>query len=192
VERTSTIVVTQSCELEVDFRAERLDTYCWMLRWDVECAQAVYLDGGGVTGHDQRRVCPSTSTRYTLRVVTQSGQDQYYYVTLPDDTTARQAPKQISPPNGSIFDHYPRTTTLDWSSVPDAYYYRVEIDCFDCCASGYWCTDVGQTWQVKEVTGTEFTFDFVGAQPGRWRVWAVYYDNVEGPKSGWWTFEYLQ
>ncbi len=192
IERTATVVVTQPREPEVSFRTERLDTSCWLLRWDVEYARAVYLDGDGVTGHDQRRMCPAQTTRYTLRVVTLAGQDRYYYQTISVGAPQRQAPVQISPPDGSVFDRYPRTTTLRWQSVPDAYFYRVEIDCYHCCASGAWCTEVGQTWQIENASDTEFTFDFVGAQPGRWRVWAVYLDYSEGPKSGWWTFEYLR
>jgi hypothetical protein len=192
LERTATIVVAQAREPQVTFSLERWDTSCWTLVWDVEDAQAVYLDGNPVIGHDQRRVCPSSTTRYTLRVVSLSGEDFYHYQTITVGATARQAPAQLSPPDGSSFSHYPRTTTLEWSIVPDASYYRVEVDCFHCCASGYWCNDVGQTWLVKEATGTEFTFDHVGAQPGRWRVWAVYYDGSEGPQTGWWTFEYLR
>jgi hypothetical protein len=41
---------------------------CTVLHWDVEGASAVYLNGDGVRGHDDREVCPSESTRYTLRV----------------------------------------------------------------------------------------------------------------------------
>ena len=35
-----------------------------------------------------------------------------------------------------------------------------------------------------------YTFDFVGAQPGRWRVWAVDVNGQKGPKSDWWGFSY--
>ncbi len=102
-------------------------------------------------------------------------------------------PVQLSPPDGSVFDHYPRTTRLIWEPVPGALIYGVEIDCFHCCAVDQWCTDVGQTWFIEgEITGTEYVFDFVGAQPGRWRVWIVSADGSEGPKSGWSTFIYTQ
>jgi len=102
-------------------------------------------------------------------------------------------PVQISPPEGSVFEHYPRTTTVTWAEVQGVYSYGVEVDCYHCCAEGEWCTDVGQTWFVtSEIYETNYTFDFVGAQPGRWRVWAIYPDGTEGPKSGWWEFRYLQ
>ena len=46
---------------------------CTWLRWEVDRVREVYLDGAGVVGHDQRRVCPNTGTRYELRVVDRDG-----------------------------------------------------------------------------------------------------------------------
>jgi hypothetical protein len=102
-------------------------------------------------------------------------------------------PQQTSPANGSVFGHYPRTTTLKWNAVAGAASYTVEVDCFHCCKSGFWCTDVGQQWKVVPgLTTTYYTFDFVGAQPGRWRVWAVGSGGNESAKSGWWGFTYTK
>ena len=103
------------------------------------------------------------------------------------------APTQLSPADGSVFDHYPRTTTLKWTAVPGATSYTVEIDCYHCCQSGKWCTDVGKTYNlVPDIKATSYTFDFVGAQPGRWRVWAVDAIGQESPKTGWWEFRYTR
>ena len=44
----------------------------------------------------------------------------------------------------------------------------------------------------KTTSATEAEFDFLGAQPGRWRVWAVDASGIEGPKSGWGTFSYTK
>jgi len=102
-------------------------------------------------------------------------------------------PAQLSPANGSVFHHYPRTTTLRWTAVPGAASYTVEIDCFHCCGFNRWCTDIGQTWKVMpNIHGTSYTFNFVGAQPGRWRVWAVDAHGNEGPRTPWWEFKYTQ
>jgi len=63
---------------------------CTVLHWDVEHATAVYLDGGGVAGHDIRQVCPTSTTTYHLHVTAPSGDvDRYVTVTVspPPDTT---------------------------------------------------------------------------------------------------------
>jgi len=106
---------------------------------------------------------------------------------------ALSAPVQVSPPNGAMFSNFPRTTKLDWNQVPGAASYTVEIDCLSCCEVGKWCTDVGKTYKVvPNLHTTDYTFDFVGAQPGRWRVWAVGANNQQGPKSPWRNFRYTK
>jgi hypothetical protein len=45
---------------------------------------------------------------------------------------------------------------------------------------------------VRGVTGTSYTFNFVGAQPGRWRVSSVNGGGVAGPPSGWRQFRYTR
>jgi hypothetical protein len=102
-------------------------------------------------------------------------------------------PIQISPTDGSVFDHYPRTTTLTWQSVSGASSYSVEVDCFNCCGFNQWCSDIGETWHlISDIQTTEYTFNWVGAQPGRWRVWAIDANGIEGYKSPWWEFVYTQ
>ncbi len=69
---------------------------CTALRWDVEHADAVYLDGQGVTGHEARQVCPPQTQTYTLKVVA-GGQETAYRVTIevtpaPDTPTPRPSP----------------------------------------------------------------------------------------------------
>jgi eukaryotic-like serine/threonine-protein kinase len=104
---------------------------------------------------------------------------------------ALPAPHQLTPPNGAIFSNYPRTTTLTWSPVAGAASYTVELDCFQCCAANKWCTAVGRSWQtVTGITGTTYVFNWVGAQPGRWKVWAVGRKGRKGRKSPWSKFTY--
>jgi hypothetical protein len=103
------------------------------------------------------------------------------------------APVQLAPANGAVFNNYPRKTTLVWKPVPGAAKYAVEIDCMSCCQAGKWCTDAGTTWKVvQNINANQYTFDFVGAQPGRWRVWAIGPNNQPGPKSPWWEFRYTK
>jgi hypothetical protein len=48
------------------------------------------------------------------------------------------------------------------------------------------------TTLVPSLSEPTYTYDFVGAQPGCWRAWAVDQSGVEGMKSPWWRFEYQQ
>jgi len=54
---------------------------CTTLRWDVRNVRQVYVESDGVVGQGSRQVCPSSSTTYTLRAVTDQG-DEYRYVTV--------------------------------------------------------------------------------------------------------------
>lgn len=104
-----------------------------------------------------------------------------------------QAPRQVSPRNGQVFNHFPRNTTLTWRPVLGAKSYTVEVDCFHCCTRNSWCTQVGRTHIVKSnIRRTQFNFNWVGAQKGRWRVWAVDRRNQPGDKSPWRTFSYTR
>ena len=108
-------------------------------------------------------------------------------------STILPAPVQVSPSKGTVFNHFPRTTKLVWRPVAGASSYTVEIDCFHCCQKDKWCTEVGRTYKIqRNLTTTSYTFDFVGAQPGRWRVWAVGANGQSGVKSGWWEFRYTR
>ena len=91
------------------------------------------------------------------------------------------APAPLTPADGAVFGHYPRSTTLTWEAVPGASAYVVEVE-YD---GGGWTPLTSEM-----LTSTSFTFDFVGMQPGRWRVWALDGDGVEGDKSPWRVFEY--
>jgi hypothetical protein len=69
----------------VSFRADAYTITagsCTWLRWDVDNVRAVYLDGQGVVGHDQRQVCPNATTTYTLRIVRLDGTDALYPITI--------------------------------------------------------------------------------------------------------------
>ena len=104
--------------------------------------------------------------------------------------TGLPAPVLESPYNGKIFDQgFPRNTTFTWSAVPGAKKYVLELmacssskpnDCF------VWPKDKPK----HEVFGTTYTYGFVGAQPGKWRVTAIDAKGVAGTPSGWWTFRY--
>ena len=112
--------------------------------------------------------------------------ERFYDVTYTWEQKMVATPTQLSPANGSVFDFFPRTTTLSWTAVDNAASYSVEIQFF---SGGTWTT---HGTSASGLNGTSYTFDFVGAQPGRWRVWAVDANGEASPRSGWWEFEYLR
>lgn len=98
------------------------------------------------------------------------------------------APRQLSPASGTVFNNYPRTTTLQWSTVPGATSYTVQVYYYQ--PGDTTCTGGAQDYLTPNITNTSYTFDFVGAQPGCWRVWAVDATGRQSPSSGWWEFSY--
>lgn len=106
-------------------------------------------------------------------------------------------PKLISPENGSIFDHYPRSLTLDWesSSGPGIITYVLEHG-FTWCFShenlydmGEWGAGCTCFYPLRYLSETSYSFDFVGAQPGRWRVKAES-EYGESEWSEWFYFRF--
>jgi hypothetical protein len=95
------------------------------------------------------------------------------------------APRLLSPAPGAVFDHYPRQTTVVWSEVPGAASYKVE---WEYESDGSW-SNPSPPITVQEPVAT---FQFVGAQPGRWRVSPVDPSGHEGPKSDWREFRYTR
>nr|MDQ3806007.1 hypothetical protein [Acidobacteriota bacterium] len=107
---------------------------------------------------------------------------------------ALPAPRQTAPAEGTVFEHYPRTTVLEWAAVPGAAGYAVEVEYF------YPCPDAdcpkaaphqlnGDPPQFG-LEATRYEFNFVGATRGRWRVWAVDAKGRAGAKSPWSSFSY--
>ena len=92
--------------------------------------------------------------------------------------------------DGSEFEIYPRVTSLKWKAVDGAVGYLVEI--MACSSSNpancFSHPMIEQT--TRETTETEYTFNFIGAQPGKWRVMAVDSTGKPGMPSGWWAFSY--
>jgi hypothetical protein len=104
-------------------------------------------------------------------------------------------PIQLTPAENDRFDHYPRTTTLKWDKVDGAVSYQVEVDY---CQDSSVLTECRRPAPLifslildkKPITKSNYRFDFVGAQPGRWRVWAIDKDGRSGFKSPWRMFSY--
>jgi hypothetical protein len=71
--------ITRIKPASVSFRAEQETIQageCTRLHWNAENIAELYLDGGGVVGHDSREVCPDATTRYELKAVLQDGSER--------------------------------------------------------------------------------------------------------------------
>jgi hypothetical protein len=100
-------------------------------------------------------------------------------------------PVLVSPLNDQVFANYPRKTVLVWQPVSGATGYYLTVDACTSPAP----INANSVWQnvVKgTVQGTSFTFDFVGAQPGRWNVMAIDStdDHQQSEVSAWSNFAY--
>jgi len=115
---------------------------------------------------------------------------------------AGDPPTPIAPPSGIRFDVYPRKTTVSWHAVPNADHYLLEVEML---MQEHARTPTGKTidrgwrWAPHNdglnsavVRDTVATFYFIGAQPGRWCVRAIFADGRSSPASPWHTFLYLQ
>src|ERR1017187_4639219 len=68
---------------------------------------------------------------------------------------------------------------------------RTKILLLACCYQDAWHAESeGIPGTAYETTATETTFDFVGAKPGRWRVWPVNGNGQRSNPSDWRTFRY--
>jgi hypothetical protein len=108
------------------------------------------------------------------------------------------APIQLAPDDNIKFDSYPRVTKLEWEPVAGAVSYIVEVDY---CQPGEKdrteCVNPlphsgGDNPPMTRITNTNYTFNFIGAQPGKWRVRAVDKDGGEGFNSPWRKFIYTR
>lgn len=110
------------------------------------------------------------------------------------------APAQMTPADNAIIDSFPRMTRLEWTPVPGAVAYGVEVEA---CNTPYRSTRAGipddgecinpsPFLERLRLAGTTIEFPFRGAQPGRWRVWAIGKDQRQGLKSPWRRFVHLQ
>jgi TonB family protein len=107
----------------------------------------------------------------------------------PQDSTLAAA-RLLSPGDRAEFNTFPRRTAFRWAPVAGAASYILE---WDYGYSGVWHTEAEKTTGAGfMVMGTEYSFDFVGAQPGRWRVWAVNPEGTRGAPSKWRTFKYTR
>ena len=121
-------------------------------------------------------------------------------MTTTRDETRLPAPVQVTPQDNEVFDSFPRKTRLSWNPVAGAVSYGVEVEsCWkrspqesSRLPDDQECTNPSPYDEKLGISELTYEFFFKGAQPGRWRVWAIGKDNRSGHKSAWRRFEYLK
>src|SRR5215472_1445943 len=96
------------------------------------------------------------------------------------------APVQISPTDQARLHGFPRRVVFEWSNVPGAKWYGIEIDYY----GAGWSSQEGRPTHIVRVKNPTLTFDFVGNQPGSWRVWAIDKKERPGQVSAWSMFTF--
>jgi hypothetical protein len=173
------------------------------LRWRTRNAVSAHLSGvGPVPVNGSKAVTVGEQGTYVLTATGRDGRSvtamrgiKGYSImgNVSNPSQKLPAPVMKSPKNGAAYRHYPRLTKLSWKPVNGAVRYGVEIDCYGCCKAKRWCTDVGKEHQiVPSIFATSYSFNFVGAQPGRWRVWAIDTKGRPGAKSNWRSFRFTR
>ncbi len=158
------------------------------LPWSVSTGTA-----GATFNPSSGTLSPGQTTRVSIAIPLSDCNDTFTFKG-PIDTVqvswncTLPAPAQLSPASGTVFNNYPRTTTLQWSAVAGAASYTVQIYYYQ--PGDTTCTGGAQDYLTPNITNTSYTFNFVGAQPGCWRVWAVDAAGRQSSTSGWWEFSY--
>lgn len=116
------------------------------------------------------------------------------------DPARLPAPIQLAPLENQIFDVFPRNTKLEWSPVAGAASYALEVEsCWRPSSEEQKrlpdygeCTNPSPFEEKYGLHMTSYEFFFKGAQPGRWRVWAIDQNHQPGTKSPWRLFTYVK
>ena len=98
-------------------------------------------------------------------------------------------PKLVSPLDNATFATIPRLTVCKWKPYLGAVSYILEWDYLN---NAVWQSETSNRYMEVLANGTEASFDFIGAQPGRWRVRPVNAQGKRGNPSEWRGFAYTR
>ncbi len=135
---------------------------CTGLHWRTQSVQAVYMNGEPVTGNEDRQVCPSVSTTYSLRVDHAGGtltrQVGVQVATRTPTRTRTPTPRDTVGP--SILEVRESTDTMWYGAVGCTGSYDVTIDARVTDPSGvaevtlYYRRRGTSTWLTRTMTST--------------------------------------
>jgi len=186
---TSTALASADISFTVD-NANPSANECTKLRWRVKNVKAYWVDGTAEAGDEgSKKICdPQGTTTHVLRVKKLNDTYKEYAVVVTVGDGGVSTPEMVSPDNNKEFNYYPREVTFVWSSVSaaDTVTYNIEVQWYG-----------GDSWEtylrVESLSSPTYTMDnFVGANPGRWRVWATSSSAGDSSKTDWRYFRFLQ
>ena len=157
---------------------------CTILRWAVEHATAVYLDGEGVEGTGKRTVCPASTTSYKWYVEAPGGNADCFVTVNVSDTTPPPAPSPAEPADGQTLSCR-SSQTLVWVPVSDpcgsgisGYYGKLQVEVTEgnWQPAGTWGPVSGDRVDVSVSCGPYYRWT-VRAQDGvgNWSDWSAWF-----------------
>ena len=166
--------------------------------------ESAYLSGSTWVAYPEVTVSGNTNSFYTFAFV--GDQKGRWRVTAFDGTSysapsawwtfsynttpQMETPILTNPAANAVFDQYPRTITLSWKMVPAASGYLLETAY--CQAGEIDCVSYPAVTITNPLT-SDYTFSFVGAQPGKWRVTTLASSPYRNSApSGWRWFTFLE
>ncbi len=166
--------------------------------------ESAFLSGSTWVAYPEVTVSGNTNTFYTFTFV--GDQKGRWRVTAFDGTNysapsawwtfsynttpQMETPILTNPANNVVFDQYPRTITLSWKMVPAATGYYLEIAY--CQAGEIDCVSYPAV-TISDPLASDYTFSFVGAQPGKWRVTTLASSPYRNSApSAWRWFSFLE
>jgi TonB family protein len=102
------------------------------------------------------------------------------------------APRLLAPVENAEVHKLPRDVVFEWSAVPGAESYTLEIDCQGCCALDRFCSEVApnRVTRMRDLQSTTFHYEFPAASQVRWRVWAIK-GFLESDKAPWRSLSFV-
>jgi hypothetical protein len=173
-----------------------------VITWTVIGASSVTLDPniGVMPSSGNIEITPDETTIYTIHATNQSGTvDKSLTITVigtqthvfdgQDTSKLPTIPVLLSPVDGAVFNHYPRTVKLKWvpskGEIPITYLLKIEYDTRETPGS------FQGSYPLITLTNIEYSLDFVSKGTGRWCVMAR---NEYGASNycNWWHFQFTR
>lgn len=170
--------------------------------WTVTGATSVTMDPhiGVMPSSGSIEITPPETTIYTIYAINESGTiAESLTITVtgmnpyisegPDDPRLPTIPVLVSPVDGAVFSHFPRTIKLKWQpskgETPMTYILKIQYDTRERPGSfeGF--------YSPITLTNIEYSLDFISRGNGRWCVMSKN-DYGASEYCNWWYFQFTK